>query len=110
MSLKVSIYDRDSIILWCRSVEYSKANQLWKVLNKLILLTKPFIGNWAIYSRSEKSHWKKKQSNDINVQKIKYVQKILSLNAHTFQEMLWQKSVFNKNLANTSKKKVHKDL
>ena len=49
----------------------------------------------------------------MNVQKIKYLQKILSLNAHTFQEMLWQKSVLNENLANTEymkEKKVHKDL
>ena len=60
---------------------------------------KPYIAS------HRKAAFEKQQSNDINVQKIKYLQKILSLNAHTFQEMLWQKSVFNKNLANTSKKK-----
>ena len=65
------------------------------------------------YIASQKKAFEKQQSNDINVQKIKYLQKILSLNAHTFQEMLWQKSVLNENLANTEymqEKKVHKDL
>ena len=65
------------------------------------------------YIAGQRKAIEKKQSNDINVQKIKYLQKILSLNAHTFQEMLWQKSVLNENLANTEymqEKKVHKDL
>lgn len=65
------------------------------------------------YIAGQRKAIEKKQSNDMNVQKIKYLQKILSLNAHTFQEMLWQKSVLNENLANTEymqEKKVHKDL
>ena len=51
------------------------------------------------YIAGQRKAIEKKQSNDMNVQKIKYLQKILSLNAHTFQEMLWQKSVLNENLA-----------
>ena len=65
------------------------------------------------YIAGQRKAIEKKQSNDMNVQKIKYLQKILSLNAHTFQEMLWQKSVLNENLANTEymqEKKVYKEL